>query len=219
MKKEEAIKLRMAGQSYNEISKKLNVPKGTLSYWFKDLAVSEDIKRKNISAAKRKWSKSITDYNKKRSKIARRRWAQEQTEAAVDIKPFSLNDLKLVGAALYWAEGYKRGNWNVIFSNADPRMHKLMMKFFIKICGVPIDKIKAQVQTHHNVSVPVALKYWSGVIGLPMRQFLKTNISISKSSKFKRGNRLPFGTLRIKIDDVRLVNRIKGWIIGLIKRY
>ena len=41
-----AIALREKGFSYNEISKKLEVPKSTLSYWLSDLKISDEARRR-----------------------------------------------------------------------------------------------------------------------------------------------------------------------------
>jgi hypothetical protein len=142
-----------------------------------------------------------------------------QQVAECKINKLTKKDLLLIGTALYWAEGYKRGKWSIIFSNADPQMHKLMIKFFTSICQVPIEKIKAQIQIHHNIKPDAALAYWSKTIGLPTKQFSKPTYQLSKSSKLKRNNNLPYGTLRIRINNVELVNKIKGWIVGLTKNY
>ena len=39
--KNQALKLRLLGKSYNEINKALGVPKATLSDWFADLQLSK----------------------------------------------------------------------------------------------------------------------------------------------------------------------------------
>lgn len=215
--KKQAIKLRKFGLSYNVISKKLKVAKGTLSYWFKDLAVSDQIKKDNISKAKRKWADNLIAYNKGRSLKARQNWEDTQKVAEKQVKSVSDRELFLIGVALYWAEGYKKGNWNVIFCNADPGTNCVMMEFFRKICKVPEEKIKAQVQIHRNIEADGSIRYWSRLIKLPVSHFLKPMYQVSKASKFRRGNTLPYGTLRIKINDVLLVNKIKGWIRGLSK--
>ena len=90
-----------------------------------------------------------------------------------------------------------------------------MMKFFKEVCHVPLNKIKIQIQIHRNVSDKEAKKYWMNKLHLSDKYFLKTMYQISKSSRSKYPNRLPFGTARIKINDVILVNRVKGWITGL----
>ena len=215
--KNKAITWRQKGLSYNEISKKLGIPKSTLSGWFKNIKQLQTITVNNISKAKIQWAKNITAYNKQRAQLARRNWTIMRKKAARDIKKMSAKELRLVGTALYWAEGYRRGNWNVIFTNSDPIMIDMMMKFFLQVCKIPKKKIRAQIQTHSNVPIVTATRYWSKIIKMPISQFLKPIKQLSKSSKKLRKNSLPYGTLRIKINDVILVNKIKGWIIGLSK--
>ena len=172
--KTEALALRKSGKSYNVISKKLAVAKGTLSYWFKDIRESELIKKKNIAKAKNQWANNLIKYNKERSTLARKRWTMLQDENRASIHKINDKELMLIGIALYWAEGYKRGNWNVIFCNADPEMNRVMIKFFTKICKVPVDKIKVQIQLHNNVSPSQAERYWTHALKLKRSQFLKT---------------------------------------------
>lgn len=213
--KEEAIKLRIKGISYNEISRQLGIPKSTLSGWFKKLRSSKQVRLENISRAKRIWAKNIIVYNKQRSVDSRKRWEQIQQKHIKEIGQLSSRELLLVGAALYWAEGYKKSNWNLVFCNSDPLMIVLIMKFFLKICEVPMDKIKGQIQIHRNISPEQSLNYWARISGIPKTQFTKPIYQLTKSSKSIRGNTLPYGTFRILINDVVLVNKIKGWISGL----
>lgn len=210
-----AIKLRKQGLSYNKISVRLKIPKSTLSGWFNNIRDSQKIKIRNIEESKKRAAENITAYNKYRSRLARARWALMQKDAKRDIGRLSFRELKLIGAALYWAEGYKRGNWNIVFCNSDFLMIKIMMKFFKEVCHVPLNKIKIQIQIHYNVSDTEARKYWMKKLRLSDKYFLNTMYQVSKSSQSRYPNRLPFGTARIKINDVVLVNKIKGWITGL----
>lgn len=215
--REKAIKLRQLGHSYNHISRNLGTPKGTLSYWFRDLRGSQKIKQSNISRAKILWAKNITLYNKQRAMLCRGKREDVQKKSAKEIGNLTDRELCLIGAALYWAEGYKKTNWHMVFCNSDPSMIHLMMRFFRKICGVKKNKIKAQIQIHPNVSADTATAYWARITGLPASQFSKPILQISKSSKNRRGNTLPYGTFRLRVNDVQLINKIKGWISGLGK--
>ncbi len=215
--KPEAISMRLKGSSYNEISKRLGVPKSTLSYWFRNLLRSDQITRVNKDIARKVAARNMTIFNKRRSKTARLRWKKIQKESMAELSRLSRKDLFLIGVALYWAEGYKRGNWSVIFCNSDPTMIKLIMRYFREICSVPETKFRVQVQIYKNMSLHRTLKYWSSITQLPLRQFMKPIIQVSRVSKFRRGNTLPYGTIRVRINDVILVNRIKGWISALAK--
>lgn len=217
--KVEAICLRIRGCSYNEILKKTGVPKGTLSGWFKQMGFSNTVKEKNIARSKKIWAQNIAQYNRKRSAICRAKWNEIQASAYKEIGKLSKRELLLVGSAIYWAEGFKKTNYNLVFCNSDPKMVLLALQFFNKICGVPYNKIKAQVQIHKNISNSEAIKYWLNLTRIPKEQFNKSIFQVSKGSKGKRGNVLPYGTFRLRVNDVKLVNRIKGWISGLAAAY
>jgi len=220
MKKEQAIQLRKKGLTYNQISLKLDVAKSTLSSWFRTLDFNEKIKKENYSKAQEQWSENITKYNIKRAIAIKEKNLINQTKESTTIKPISKQQLKLLGTALYWAEGYKRTRWNIIFCNSDPQMINLMMKFFRTICDISLDKIKGQVQIHPNIEELKAQRYWSKISRIPIGQFRKSLKSITRSSKQKRKyNTLPYGTFRIIINDVQLVNKIKGWIDGISKQF
>lgn len=212
-----AIKLRKQGKSYNDINRLIGVPKSTLSYWLKDVKLSKKVENSIIKKARRKWAKNITEYNIKRAKIARKNRLKMQDSASKEISKLSKKDLKLIGTALYWAEGYKKTNWQVLFCNSDPEMVKIMIRFFREICKIDKNKFRPNVQIHLNISENTAKKYWSKIVNLPVNSF-KTTLYQSKASKGRRPkNSLPYGTFRLGINDVKLVNKIKGWITGLYK--
>jgi len=212
-----AIRLRKQGKSYNEIARILNAPKSTLSLWLRDVKMPPEIEKKFWDKTRKKWARSITQFNKKRGRLAKEKAKKLQKNAAKDIGALSERELFLMGAALYWAEGYKkRLRWTLQFCNSDPAMIKFMMKFFKEVCNVPKEKIKASAQIHPNVTPEKAINYWSRISGISKKQFTKTYSRISSSSKQKRpSNRLPYGTLRIVICDTQMANKIKGWIQGI----
>jgi len=106
--KQEAIQLRKLGKSYNEITKVLNVPKSTLSTWLKDIRIPTKIQEKILKNAQKVWAKNITNYNKKRAFLINEKWQSFENKTSKDIKKISLEKLKIIGAALYWAEGHKK---------------------------------------------------------------------------------------------------------------
>ena len=215
-----AINLRKKGKSYNEIVKILKIPKSTLSYWLRDIKMPPEIKAKFWDRTRKKWARNITEFNKKRAESAREKFEKSQKIASKDINNLTKKELLLVGAALYWAEGYKKSRWALQFSNSDPLMIKLMMKFFQKICRVPKAKIKANVQIHPNVTSEAAINYWSKISKIPKTQFTKCYSRLTPSSKQKRPfNTLPYGTLRIAIYDTQMTSKIKGWIQGISEKF
>lgn len=214
-KKQEATTMRKEGFSYSEISLQLGIAKSTLSSWLAHELFSDEIRKNNSTDAKKKWAESIIQHNKERSKNVKEKWNVFQNESASTIGKLSDRELLLVGSALYWAEGYNRGRWSLIFCNSNPLMVKIFLKFLEKICNVAIEKIRVQVQIHDNIVEEAAINYWMEVTNLSRNTFMKTMLQVSKSSKGKVGNRLLYGTFRIRINDVALVNQVKGWICGL----
>jgi len=216
--KEKAILLRKQGKSYNEITKILDVPKSTLSLWLKNVKMPINIERKFWNKTRKKWAQNITRFNKQRAVFAKKKAKQIQDLASKDIVKISKRELFLVGVALYWAEGHKKSRWQLDFSNSDPAMIQLMMRFFREIYKVKEDKFFATAQIHLNVTSQKAVNYWSRITKIPKKQFLKTYTRITPTSKRKRAfNSLPYGTLRVSVSDVEMVNKMKGWISGLEK--
>jgi len=216
--KEKAILLRQQGKSYNEIARFLCVSKSTLSLWLRNIQMPAEVKKKLWDKTRKKWASNITKFNKQRAKIAKEKAGTIQKSTSKDIKKISKRELLLIGAALYWAEGYKKSRWSVVFSNSDSLMIRLIMRFFREICKIEENKFFATVQIHPNTTSQKSINYWSKITKLPKKQFRKTYSRLTPSSKRKRAiNILPYGTLRISISDVKTINKIKGWIMGLEK--
>jgi hypothetical protein len=214
--RQKARELRKSGYSIKEIVKEIHCAKSSISGWIRDISLTP----KQIERLK-------TNQDKGRAKAAnhpnspKQVWStirQDSISAAVkEIPPqYSIEILKIIGSALYWAEGYKSTVNMVSFSNSDPLMIALMMKFFREICNVPENKFRGAVNIHPHLNIDNAVRFWSKASGIPREQFHKTQAVVSSASKRKRDT-LPVGTFKIIICDVRLQSRIKGWIQGLCK--
>lgn len=209
-----ARKLRNFGYSVGAIAKRIKCAKGSVSKWVRDIPLTPDQIKRLESNQERGRAKAATHPNSPRQAWARIR--NEITKSASsEISRVCPNEmLKMVGIALYWAEGYKAGINMVNFSNSDPQMIALMMQFFKKVCSVPAEKFRGAVHIHPHLDREEAKKFWSKASGIPLSQFHKTQIAVSRASKNKRDT-LPFGTFSIVICDTRLQSKIKGWIKGI----
>ena len=219
--KAQAIGLRKKGFSYNEISNKLNIPKSTLSLWLSGIRLSREASER-ISARVHKGSiDGLLKRNKNQTILAKRRADEIRRLAKIEVSRLLENKLFLTGTALYWAEGYKKGahgsKWKAVdFTNSDPDLIKIMMKFFRKVCKVENAKIKIQLIAHKNIDIKKAVGFWSNLTKIPHEQFIKTCCAVSVRSKGRRNkNSLTHGTVHIRINDVKLFFRIMGWIDGL----
>ena len=209
-----ARELRKQGFSIREIAQKIKCAKSSVSKWVHDIALTaEQIKQLKSNQDKGR-ARAANHPNSPKSK-----WAKIREEIGSNSKKeiplrCSLERLKLIGAALYWAEGYTASRNLFVFANCDPSMIRIMRRFLTEVCKVPQEKLRGRVNIHPHLNISSAQKYWSDISGIPIRQFHKPLLAVSKASQQKRKT-LPYGTFRIVISDVVLFSRIKGWIEGL----
>lgn len=167
--KEEAIKLRLSGKSYSQISDILGVAKSTLSAWLSEIIIS-DTKLQNIYKRGRyKAIEALVIRNKRQTYIAQKRASKTRKDASSIINKISVRELLFLGASLYWAEGYKKPIMNngkavthhaVSLTNADPWLIKLFLKFLTKYCKVPLDRIKGNLRVFDHQNKSNLLNFW-----------------------------------------------------------
>ena len=90
-------------------------------------------------------------------------------------------------------------------------MVRLMMVFFRKICRVSEERFRGKVAIHPHLDIKKAEKYWSGISNIPLRQFNRPLLAVSRASKGKLDTQ-PLGTFSILIGDVYTCSKLKGWI-------
>ncbi len=220
--KKAVIKLRKKGYSYKQISNKFKIPKSTLSYWLRNIQLSNHAKNKIKERVNKTSVEALIKRNKQQTAIAQQRANKIRNSAVKESRKLVGQQLFLIGVALYWAEGYKKGaygsKWkSVDFANSDSEMIRIMMRFFREICEVRDQKIKLQVIAHKNIKKKKAISFWMNITGIPEQQFFKISKPTNDNSNTqkRKGNTLPYGTVHIRINDVKLFFRIIGWIEGL----
>lgn len=214
-KKIKAIELRRRGLSIGVISAQLEVAKSSVSLWVRDVELSESQlrilglkSRSRLSVEKRRLSRLANEKIKRETIIL---------NAKNDISPLSKNELMVVGAMLYWAEGGKTQRM-VRFSNGDPEMIKIMMYYFRHVCNVPERKFRGYIHIHPHLDYKKAEIYWSSVTNIPLSQFFKTYRIPNKSSQNKKDT-LPNGVCDIYVLDTKLFLKITGWARGIFSSY
>lgn len=222
--KQKIIVLRKQGLSYSQISNKTGVAKSTLSSWLKNIELSKKAQERIALRVNKKSIVKLIQYNKSQTKKAQKRHALSREKGQKEFKQLKSDPLFIAGVALYWAEGYKMGaqgsRWkSVDFANADSSMITMMMRFFRKFCTESDQEFTMQIIAHANVSGKKALLHWSETTAIPIKQFLKVSRSTHIASKKVRpSNRLPFGTLHIRINNVDKFFQLIGWIDEFKKR-
>jgi len=219
---QKAIKLRLSGKSYGEIAKILDVSKGSLSLWFKNLKLTVAAKKLLEDKIRIARERGLFENNRRRTQSIKIENQKTRQSSAKDIKLFSKKDLLLIGAALYWAEGYNRqentSSPYVSFGNSDSNMVGLFLRFLREIMRVPEEKMRPIIQVHQNVNIKLAVNFWAKVSNIPQKRFRVTH-QTSRASKGRRPyNSLPYGTFKINVSSRKNFFQIKGWIDGLIQQ-
>ena len=210
-----ARQLRQQGWSVGNIARRIGCAKSSVSKWVRDIPLTSAQVRRLVSNQERGRAQAANHPNSPKQFWAGIR--QRVAEAAAKDIPVecpSRVSLKLIGVALYWAEGSKLARNVVSFSNSDPAMIALMMRFFRDVCSVPAGRLRGVVHIHPHLNAARAERFWSSVSGIPVKQFHKTQFGVSKASQQKRDT-LPLGTFGIVVSDTRLQTTIKGWIAGM----
>ena len=221
--KKKALELRKQGFSYSEILRVVPVAKSSLSLWLRKthLKKSQKYRLKNkLIAAGRLGAR------------AKRKQRIEKTEkirkdAISEIKQVGDKELFYMGVMLYWAEGAKSKQNNVSqgvdFSNSDPNMCKLFLKWLRSSLKIQSDRTSLCVYIHESQKnrAYVILDYWSKITGFPKEKFRKTCFTktVYPRKNKRKDNGEYYGQLRIKVRKSTDLNRkIAGWVEGICLR-
>lgn len=211
----EARKLRREGQSIRTISKKVNVSKGTVSLWCEDIMLTIEQKNKLIEDEKK--GKAVGRAKAWESIRNERlnRLAKYVEKGRNFVGQLSERDIFIAGIALYWAEGNKK-NRRLVFSNSDPIMIKLQIKWLIECLGVSRNDIycKVGINQIHRDRVARVEQYWSEITGIPLNEFRKVSLKKVDSVKVYENTEEHFGTLNLIVKKSTNLNYL---ILGLIK--
>lgn len=219
--KEKVITLRKSGHTYSEILKVVPVAKSTVSEWLKDVGIAKSQRQAftekkrlaSLSGGKARREQRIKIFNK------------IVGEAEQEIGKMTKRELWLIGTALYWAEGDKEKEYNpgvgIKFSNSDPKMICLFLRWLTDICNVKSEEIVVELYIHtlYNKEYQRFKDYWSKRTGFPLEKFDKVYFK-KGDVKTKRRNvgELYNGLLRVRVCGSSSLNRkITGWVKGINK--
>jgi hypothetical protein len=171
--------LRERGNSIPEIHRLLKVSKSTVFRHCKNIQILPEYQQRWLD--RRNASKIISD----------KAWEMAHKASADLLSSISDKELKILGAALYWAEGAKK-QFN--FINSDPDMIRLFMHILLYVFKVPVEFIKISIRLFEDISIPKAIEFWANITQIKLDN--KTEINLIKGSK---NGKLPYGMCRIRV--------------------
>jgi len=190
--KKKAIALRKKGFSYGQIAKQLNLSKSTLSVWLKSVPLSEKYKKRFYTERICNLARGNKSARARREERAER--LLENARKCVRI-PLTSQEFLLFGAALYWAEGTKKGQFEI--TNSDPSLVVFMVDWIGRVLGVPARDLKAKLNFYAQQQEGDVKRFWSDLTGIPMCNFGKSYIK--PQSKNWKKNTLYYGTIKVVV--------------------
>jgi hypothetical protein len=122
--------------------------------------------------------------------------------------------LHMAGCMLYWAEGSKSRN-ACTFSNSDKNMMVLFKKFLTECFNIKDSDIALTIHCYDDVYTKEQIEnYWLEALSLTRSNLRKTQLNNQPSSRRVDGsrNKLPYGTIHMKIYSSQIVQHIFGAI-------
>jgi hypothetical protein len=213
--RELARKLRRSGKSIRNISDILDANKSSVSNWCRDIALSSVQQKKLLQTQRETAIRTLSKSSELRREIRIQSTKKEFARGAKNVGSVNKRDLFIAGLALYWGEGYKKGNEELGFTNSDPRIIRIFIRWMHDIYGTRSQDyiLRVTINSLHRQRIENIESYWSNITGLPKKQFTKPALVAVKANKIFKNPQQYFGTLRIK---VRRATSLRRRILGSI---
>ena len=184
-----ALKLRRQGWSIKDIAKDLQVSPGSVSLWCQNISLTKSQKallKEKQNLAGQRGRQMGADMNREK-RIRAMSSAQQQAES--DIKSISIRELFFIGLGIYWGEGVKSRSGQATVVNSDPRILKVMMKWFSDCLSVPRSEFRPYVYISilHREREEIIMRHWEHTLKLARAQF-KSPIYLYQKPKQKYEN-------------------------------
>lgn len=213
--KETAKKMRQNGKSLGDIVKDLGVSKSTVSFWCKDMILTEFAIKKIKTHGNEKSIKGLLRYSELKRKERIERNILQREEGALVLGDLSDRDILMIGFGLYWGEGYKYENCELGFTNSNPQMIRFYFKW-LELWNVKKDSLlfRLTINEFFRKEEKQIKSFWIDFLGIKNGQFSKTTFIKTNLKKVSFKNKGKYkGILRVKVrKGTHLRNKILGAI-------
>jgi len=201
---EKTLTLRKQGMSYSQIRSIIKVSKSTLSLWLKNYPLSKERIKELRAFSERRIERFRETVRQKREK---RLTETYQTQKQL-ILPLSNRELFIAGLLLYWGEGTKCRRDGLSISNNDPSVIRFFIYWLKKSLAIPKKKIRILLHLYNDTNINNELNYWSKILRIPLRQFNRSYIKKTPSTRINHKGGFGHGTCNVRINSVPLAEKI-----------
>ena len=196
--RQRAIKLRTDDKlSYSAIKQQLGVSKSTLSYWLRDLPLSEDLIAKMQEAG---WKKG--EASRERYRNTMRRKKEQEAKSAyeyylTDFEHLSDKTLFVAELMLYLGEGDKKVSSRIALSNTDPGIILFFINWLKRYFDINKEDIRIQLHLYENMDLEKERVFWQNTLELSNSQFYKSSVRKMQKSSFSYKDSIRHGTCEV----------------------
>ena len=211
--KYEVLNMRKEGHSFNDIIKKFNLNKSTISFWCRDIVLSNKAIENIRINGKIKSVQGLLKYSEKKRKERIERVKNQNKEGSEMLGKLSHRDLLLAGLGLYWGEGYKNGELG--FTNSNPKVISFYIRW-LNIFSVSKNDLifRLTINEFFRRDEKNIKNFWISLLKVKEQQFSKTTyIKTILKKAFDKDKSSYKGILRVK---VRRGTALKNKILGAI---
>jgi len=201
---EKTLTLRKQGMSYSQIRSIIKVSKSTLSLWLKNYPLSKERIKELRAFSERRIERFRETVRQKREK---RLTETYQTQKQL-ILPLSNRELFIAGLLLYWGEGTKCRRDGLSISNNDPSVIRFFIYWLKKSLAIPKKKIRILLHLYNDMNINNEINYWSKILRIPLRQFNRSYIKKTPSTRINHKGGFGHGTCNVRINSVPLAEKI-----------
>jgi len=201
---EKTLTLRKQGMSYSQIRSIIKVSKSTLSLWLKNYPLSKERIKELRAFSEQRIERFRETVRQKREK---RLTETYQTQKQL-ILPLSNRELFIAGLLLYWGEGTKCKRDGLSISNNDPSVIRFFIYWLKKSLAIPKKKIRILLHLYNDMNINNELNYWSKILRIPLRQFNRSYIKKTPSTRINHKGGFGHGTCNVRINSVPLAEKI-----------
>ena len=212
-----AKELRNEGKSIKWIARELGAAQSSVSLWCRDIKLSQE----QLQVLQRNFHDPY--YGKRLDNALRQQKERLDTikrllgEGKRQVGKLTKRELFLVGAALYWAEGFKKDS-QAGLGSSDPAMMQFYVKWLRDCFGYTTDDLlfRVTINAEHEYRIDEVVAYWAKLFGVPTTVFQKPFFQHVKWKKQYEHPEEYFGVLRVRVRrSANLLRKIYGFIAGL----